>query len=80
MATQAAYQNLKSIYLRRLYINTGLIIFSLSFGILGFALLENYTWIDSVYMTIITLSTVGYGEVEKLSDHGKNIYFYIHCA
>ncbi len=71
MATQAAYQNLKSIYLRRLYINTGLIIFSLSFGILGFALLENYTWIDSVYMTIITLSTVGYGEVEKLSDHGK---------
>lgn len=71
MTTQAAYQNLKAIYLRRLYINIGLILFSLSFGIFGFALLEGYTWIDAVYMTIITLSTVGYGEVEKLSEHGK---------
>jgi voltage-gated potassium channel len=71
MATQAAYQNLKATYLKRLYINIGLILFSLSFGIFGFALLENYTWVDSIYMTIITLSTVGYGEVEKLSNHGK---------
>jgi len=71
MATQAAYQNLKAVYLKRLYINIGLIAFSLSFGIFGFAFLENYSWVDSIYMTIITLSTVGYGEVEKLSDHGK---------
>lgn len=71
MATQAAYQQLRYTYLKRIYINIGLIIFSFSFGIFGFALLEGYTWIDAVYMTIITLSTVGYGEVEKLSEHGK---------
>lgn len=71
MATQAAYQNAKAIYLRRLYINIGLIIFSFTFGILGFSLLEGFSWVNSIYMTIITLSTVGYGEVEKLSDHGK---------
>lgn len=71
MATQAAYQQLRATYLKRIYINIGLIIFSFSFGIFGFALLEGYTWIDAIYMTIITLSTVGYGEVEKLSEHGK---------
>lgn len=71
MATQAAYENLKATYLKRLYINIGLIVFSLSFGILGFYFLEDYTWVNSIYMTIITLSTVGYGEVERLSDHGK---------
>lgn len=71
MSDRIIYQNIKLVYLKRLYVNVGLVMFSLSFGIIGFYVLEDYTWIDSIYMTIITLSTVGYGEVEKLSDHGK---------
>ncbi|MCS7075135.1 MAG: potassium channel protein [Bacteroidia bacterium] len=71
MATQAVHEQLKAKYLKRLYINGILLFFSLFSGILGFALLEGYSWLDAIYMTIITLSTVGYGEVEKLSEHGK---------
>jgi voltage-gated potassium channel len=40
-------------------------------GVLGFVIIEDYSLIDAVYMTIITTSTVGYGEVEPLSDTGK---------
>ena len=41
------------------------------FGVLGFMLLENYSAIDAIYMTIITTTTVGFSEVQPLSDSGK---------
>ncbi len=41
-------------------------------GIFGFEMLEEeYTFIDSFYMTIITISTVGFQEIHPLSDAGK---------
>ena len=41
-------------------------------GSSGFYLLEdNWSIFDSVYMTVITLSTVGFGEVQPLSQDGK---------
>ncbi len=40
-------------------------------GIAGFMVLEGYSFIDAVYMTVITISTVGYREVHPLSDVGK---------
>ncbi|MEO8960947.1 MAG: NAD-binding protein [Ginsengibacter sp.] len=48
-------------------------------GTIGFILLEHYTVIDALYMTTITLATIGYNEVEPLSDAGKifNIIFII---
>jgi voltage-gated potassium channel len=48
-------------------------------GTVGFILLEHYTVIDALYMTTITLATIGYNEVEPLSDAGKifNIIFII---
>jgi voltage-gated potassium channel len=39
-------------------------------GTAGFMLLEDYTFLDAVYMTIITISTVGYGEVRELDSTG----------
>jgi len=39
-------------------------------GTFGFMLIEDYTFLDAVYMTIITISTVGYGEVRQLEDDG----------
>lgn len=41
------------------------------FGITGYILIEGWNLIDSAYMTIITLATVGYGETNELSDSGR---------
>lgn len=48
-------------------------------GVLGFMLVEGYGFLDAVYMTVITLSTIGYGETKTLSESGKifNICFII---
>ena len=41
-------------------------------GTVGYRFVEaKYSWLDALYMTIITLSTIGYGEVHTLSDEGK---------
>ena len=40
-------------------------------GSVGYMILEEWPWSDAVYMTIITLSTVGFGEVGELSRHGR---------
>ncbi|MBK9732892.1 MAG: NAD-binding protein [Chitinophagaceae bacterium] len=40
------------------------------FGTAGYMLIENYTWIEAVYMTVITIATVGFEEVHPLSPHG----------
>ena len=40
-------------------------------GTLGFVLLENYTFIEALYMTLITVSTVGFTEVHPLSTSGQ---------
>ena len=40
-------------------------------GTLGFMWIESWTLLDAFYMTVITLSTVGYGEVQPLSTAGR---------
>ncbi len=40
-------------------------------GTAGFMLIEHYNALDALYMTVITLATVGYMEVHPLSDSGK---------
>lgn len=42
------------------------------FGTVGYMLIEDeWTVIDALYMTLITLTTVGFGEVNPLSDGGR---------
>ena len=41
------------------------------FGILGYILIEKYTFIESLWQTVITLSTVGFGELKPLSSSGR---------
>ncbi len=40
-------------------------------GSLGFKWLSGYSWIDAIYMTIITITTVGFKEVQPLSTADK---------
>jgi voltage-gated potassium channel len=41
------------------------------FGVVGYRVLEGYSWLDAWYMTVITLTTVGYREVQPLSSRGQ---------
>ena len=40
-------------------------------GTLGYSAIEHWPVRDSFYMTVITLSTVGFGEVHPLSEQGR---------
>ena len=40
-------------------------------GTLGYMVIEHYSLLEALYMTVITLSTVGYGEVHHLTDAGR---------
>jgi len=40
-------------------------------GVFGFKILSGYSWIDALYMTVITITTVGFGEVSPLDDQAK---------
>lgn len=40
-------------------------------GTIGFVIIEGYNTIEAFYMTIITISTVGFTEVKPLSDGGR---------
>lgn len=40
-------------------------------GTLGYEFIEHWSWFDSLYMTLITLTTVGYGETHPLSQNGR---------
>jgi voltage-gated potassium channel len=48
-----------------------LLILALVFGVGGYMIIEGFTFLDAFYMTIITLSTVGYTEVRTLSELGR---------
>ncbi|MBF2014713.1 MAG: potassium channel protein [Rivularia sp. T60_A2020_040] len=40
-------------------------------GTLWYRFVEKWTWEDATYMTVITLSTVGYGETQTLGSRGR---------
>jgi len=56
---------------RKLYLAISLVILILISGIAGYRLIEGWSFFDAFYMTIITVSTVGYKEVAPLSLGGK---------
>ena len=56
---------------RTLGATLGFLIGLTAIGTMGYRLLEGYSWLDSLYMTVITLSTVGYREIGPLGPPGK---------
>lgn len=56
---------------KRLVLSAALIALIVSFGTIGYMGIEGWNFIDSLYMTIITLTTVGFKEVNDLSLSGR---------
>jgi voltage-gated potassium channel len=58
---------------RTTYLVIGIIVFVLMLlgDTIGYMIIEGWSFTDAVYMTVITLSTVGYGEVQRLSPTGR---------
>src|SRR6266446_8342708 len=57
--------------LRRLaYIAAGIML-TLAMGTVGFNVIEGYSPFDAFYMTVITITTVGYAEIHPLSHAGR---------
>lgn len=62
---------MENIFKSRLYKALFLLLIILVIGVSGFMLLSGYTFVNSLYMTVITMTTVGFGEVHPLSENEK---------
>ena len=63
--------SLRNLFYNRLFIGLALLGVSLIIGQLGFVFIEKFTPVEAFYMTVITLSTVGFSEVKPLTDAGQ---------
>lgn len=58
---------LSRLFRSKVYLAVFLITLVLSIGILGYRFLAGFTWAEALYMTIITITTVGFQEVRPLT-------------
>src|SRR5262245_24106078 len=56
---------------RRLALIATALVLTLTFGTVGFVFIEHYPAFDAFYMTLTTITTVGYGEIRALSHAGR---------
>ncbi|NLI76080.1 MAG: potassium channel protein [Candidatus Riflebacteria bacterium] len=58
---------------RKIFSATVVFLIVLAIGTFGYRLIEGPSWslIDGLFMTVITLATVGYGETHPLTDQGR---------
>ena len=64
---------------RRFRVSVGILVILLFAGTTGYMVLEGWPWLDALYMTVITFTTVGYHEVQPLSGAGRvfNIFLIV---
>lgn len=55
----------------KMYTAMMLLIIVILIGVVGYKSISDYSWVDAFYMTIITITTVGFGEVSPLDDASK---------
>ena len=63
--------NMLNLFRSRIYLAITLMVAVLAFGVLGYWLIADYSWVEAFYMTIITVTTVGFGEIRPLGTEGK---------
>ncbi len=56
---------------KKIFLSVGLLLLVIITGTLGYSLIEGWDLFDSLYMTIITLATIGYTELHELSKMGR---------
>lgn len=56
---------------KRLFASLGVLGVIMLCGVAGYSTLEGWSFFDSFYMTVITITTIGYAEVHELSQAGK---------
>ncbi len=61
----------------QLFVSLGLLLVIICIGIIGFIVIEGYNLFDALYMTIITVATVGFQEVQPLSDAGRGFTIFL---
>ena len=64
-------------YLKIWGVPISLLIFLFLFGALGYRITEGWDWGDCLWMVLITITTIGFGEVEVLTSAGRIITFLI---
>ncbi len=57
--------------IRRALLIAGILSITLCVGTIGFSLIEGWSLFDAFYMTLVTISTVGYQEMHPLSPAGR---------
>jgi voltage-gated potassium channel len=62
---------LLKLFRSKIYTALLLLLLVLCIGIIGFKFIADYRWIDAIYMTVITITTVGFEEVNPLDDNAK---------
>lgn len=62
---------------RQLLTSLSFVLFVLLIGSMGYHWLEHFGWLDALYMTVITITTVGFREVQPLSSWGKIFTIFI---
>ena len=56
---------------KRLPLATLIFIGVLVLGTVGYRYIEGWSWLESLWMVLITVTTIGYGEVRPLSPEGR---------
>ncbi len=56
---------------RKIILSLCLTLFFLLVGTAGYVIIEHYTPLEAIYMAVITITTVGYGEIHALSEAGR---------
>ncbi|MDB2462775.1 potassium channel protein [Algibacter sp.] len=55
----------------KIYTAVFLLVVIMLIGVFGYVMISGYSWVDALYMTVITMTTVGFGEVVPLDDQSK---------
>ena len=63
--------NVMKIFRSRFYLALFLIALVMVGGVVGYRTLSDFSWMDSFYMTVITVTTVGFSEVGPLNTEAK---------
>lgn len=59
------------LYRSKIYTAIMMLLLLLCIGVLGYRLISGFDWLDALYMTVITVTTVGFAEVNPLDTQSK---------